>query len=297
MGNEGPRVTVVVLSYNRPDYLAEALRALTAQTYPHTRIVVVDNQSPASDRIAAVAAAFPNVEVIRNATNLGFTGGMNTGIRAATGDYVLLTEDDIVAERDCLDVLVSYLENHPEVALCTGLMFNHAGGSIRCAGGDSHLGTRYQKRIHGEDGTSEKDYPEPFSVSYVPGALMFARREHLQKLGGFREDFFMYFEDDELCARIRKDGKSIVVVPQCRVRHLEPLANYFPTELEFIKIRNFVSLYFLHAPAAVLPAFSLRYGLVALLRAAMGRERRFWYLLRAWAHVAVRLPRLIADRR
>ena len=81
MTPDSPNVTAVVLSYNRPHYLRESLLALTRQTHPAMRIVVVDNRSPASGKVADVAAAFPGVELIRNASNLGFTGGMNAGKR------------------------------------------------------------------------------------------------------------------------------------------------------------------------------------------------------------------------
>jgi len=87
-----PQVTVVVLSYNRPDLLEKALRS--------------------------------GVRLVANTTNRGFTGGMNQGLAEARGEYVYLTEDDIELARDCVATLVEYLSQHPEAALAGPVMWN-----------------------------------------------------------------------------------------------------------------------------------------------------------------------------
>ena len=74
-----PPVTAVLLSYNRPEMLREALASVVAQTYPNLRVLVVDNKSPTSDRIREVVAGFSGVEFIANPTNTGFTGGNEPG--------------------------------------------------------------------------------------------------------------------------------------------------------------------------------------------------------------------------
>ena len=214
---DNPSVTAVVLSYNRPQYLRESLQALARQTRPASRIVVVDNRSPASEEVAETVAEFAGVEFICNPDNLGFTGGMNVGIAAATGEYVLLIEDDITADADCLAELVRCMEADPRIGLCGATMFNRGDGSIRCAGGELSLGARYGKRIL----TCERS-AAPYPVSYLPGALLLARRDDLRRWGGFRDDFFMYYEDDELCLRVLKECRTIVVAPRAKVSHFDP---------------------------------------------------------------------------
>lgn len=296
MASDNLLVTVVVLSYNRPDFLRESLRALVAQTYPHLRVVVVDNRSPASEHIAKVVADFPGVELVRNAENLGFTGGMNVGIRAATGKYVLLLEDDVVADAGCAAALVDYAEAHPEVGLCGGVMLNRGSGTVRCAGGELSLGARFGKRVIGSGLDGAHPFGEPYPVTYLPGALMFARREDLLRLGGFREDFFMYFEDDELCLRVRKAGWQIAVVPGARVAHFEPPAGPCPGWLEFVKTRNLLRLYLLHAPLLVLPYFLCRNVAYEFVRLAVRCHPRCLVLLRAALDTLLRSPGLLRDR-
>ena len=291
MASDSPPITVVVLSYNRPEYLRESLRALAAQTYPAARVVVVDNRSAASGRVAEVVAGFPGVELIRNPTNLGFTGGMNAGIAAATGKYVLLIEDDIVADRNCVAELVRCMEADPDVGLCGGVMFNRGDGAVRCAGGELSLGTRDGKRIFTAD-----DAPTPYFVSYLPGALLTARLEDLRRWRGFRPDFFMYHEDDELCVRVRKAGRRIAVAPGAKVHHFDPEPGKCPTWLEYIKVRNFLRLYLLHAPASVLPAFLGRYVAWEFVREAFRLRPRCLLVLGAFLDTVFRSPWLLRDR-
>ena len=294
---ESVRVTAVVLSYNRPHCLRESLLALTRQNYPAVRIVVVDNRSPASGQVAEVAAAFAGVELIRNAANLGFTGGMNAGVAAATGRYVLLIEDDIVAEPTCIAALVKCLESHPEVAMCSGVMHNRSDGSIRCAGGEMRLGSRFEKRVIGEGRKDLEGRNQPFLVSYLPGALLLARLDDFRRWGGFREDFFMYHEDDELCLRILKAGGRLAVVPAARVDHFDPPAKPCPRWLEIMKLRNFFRLNLLHAPAASLPGFVCRYAVWQLLLEALRRPSRALLRTQALFDTLVRLPGLLLNRR
>ena len=109
MSLASPTVSVVLLSYNRPAYLREALDSLLAQSYENLEITVVDNPSPASAEIARLVGQYPNIKLIRNESNLGYAGGMNRGIESASGRYVCLTEDDIVLEKDCIRRLVEFI--------------------------------------------------------------------------------------------------------------------------------------------------------------------------------------------
>jgi GT2 family glycosyltransferase len=287
-----PDVTAVVLSYNRPDYLRESLIALALQTRPADRAIVVDNRSPASDKVAEVVAGFRGVELIRNAGNLGFTGGMNVGIAAATGKYVLLIEDDITADAECLGRLVACMESDPRIGLCGAVMFNRGDGTVRCAGGELSLGARYGKRIFG---AAECD-GLPRRVSYLPGALLLARRDDLRRWGGFRDDFFMYHEDDELGLRVLKEGRTIVVAPGAKVSHFDPAPGPSPAWLDYIKLRNFYRLYLLHAPAAVLPGFLARYTAWQFLREALRLRPRCLLVLAVALDTLARSPWLLRDR-
>ena len=291
-----PSVSVVVLSHNRPAFLSEALASLRAQTHQACEVTVVDNPSPASEEVARVVEQFPGFKLLRNRSNVGYAAGMNRGLELSAGEYTLITEDDIVLERDCVRRLLEYAEADPETGIAGPLICNRSDGTIRCAGGDFELGGVFRMKINGECERDAGQFARPVRVTYIDGAVMFARTDFWRRLGGFREEFFMYVEAVELCAKALKTGKRLTLVPRAKVYHFDPPpgANISP-EFTFHRYKNLFALYLLHARARHLPEFFCRYAGLGLLRAvANGSLRPF---LRALAWTARRAPSLLRERR
>lgn len=285
-------ISVVVLSYNRPAHLARSLASIRAQSIQPDEVILVDNLSAESDAIARVASGFPDYTLVRNEVNLGFTGGMNIGIGRARQPYIYLTEDDVVLEPDCLKRLLEFAEQKPDVGLISGLMVDSTNGAILSAGGSLHLDGVFAMAIPGLGQPAPAAFHDPLEVEYIPGAMMFARREFWQALGGFREDFFVYHEDSDLCLRARRAGYRISVVPAARAIHLPEVESGPSDVLQFHKVKNLFSLYLLHAPLRTLPEFIARY---VILGAVRGRpsSRTFWKAL-GWN--ARHLRTLLRDR-
>jgi N-acetylglucosaminyl-diphospho-decaprenol L-rhamnosyltransferase len=282
MGADRARVSVVVLSYNRPRLLAKALASIRVQSRAPAEVLVVDNRSAASGAIEQVVREFPGYVLIRNADNLGFSGGMNTGLARTTAPYVHLTEDDVVLDSGCLDALATYAEDHPGCGLLSGIMLDADRQTILSAGGIVRLGGIYRQDIiaQGEPGT--RAFSQPYDVQYIPGAMMFARSDVWQALGGFREDFFVYSEDADLCFRARKGGYPITVVPAARVSHFPAAAGVLPETLIYHKQKNFFALYLLHASPRVLPEFFVRYVALGLIGRRSDGTRRALCKALAW---------------
>lgn len=295
-GERRPSISVVVLSYNRPAYLAEALASVRTQTVEPCEVAVIDNQSPATEEVARVVELFEGFKLFRSRVNLGYAGGMNRGIELATGEYTLLTEDDIVLDSDCLRRLVEHTNAHSGTWLAAPLIYNKGQGTIRCAGGERTLGGVYRMKNYGEGEPGWEPPGSPFDVGFLDGAVLFARTECLRRLGGFREDFFMYGEAVELCKRVAGAGGRLTVVPGAKVHHFEPLpgANA-SSEFSFHRYKNLFMLYLLHAPARHLPEFLCRYAALGLWRAATNGSLRPF--LRALVWTARRAPSLLKERR
>jgi GT2 family glycosyltransferase len=277
-----PHVTAVLLSYNRPEMLGEALSSVVAQTYPNLRVLVVDNRSPASDAIADLVARFPTVELIAQPTNAGFTGGMNKGLEHASGDYIYLTEDDIILAPDYLESLVAYIVDRPQVGIASGVQYNNSDSTFRFAGGEFTLGRVFELIIHRECQQDSGGSPDPFPTGFVPGSMMLARADIWRRLGGFRDDFFMYCEDLELCARVRRLGLCIMVVPTAKAYHFDPPQEPVSVTISAHGVKNLAALYLLHASPGVLPEFFLRYALIAPLKALVRDRRMFVAQLLGW---------------
>ena len=295
-GERRPSVSVVVLSYNRPSYLAEALASVRAQTYEPREVTVVDNPSPASEEVARVIGQFAGFKLFKSRVNLGYATGMNRGIELSAAEYTLLTEDDIVLDPDCISRLVEHGAAHPETWLAAPVIYNKSQGTIRCAGGERSLGGVYRVKNFGEGERDRGQFPRPYDVGFLDGAALFARTEFLRRLGGFREEFFMYGEAVELCERVAKAGGRMTVVPGAKVHHFEPPpgANE-SSEFSFHKYKNLFLLYLLHAPARHLPEFFARYAVLGLPRAV--RDGRLGPFLRALGWTARRAPALLKERR
>jgi GT2 family glycosyltransferase len=221
---------------------------------------------------------------------------MNLGLGHATGRYVFLTEDDIVAHPDCLEILHAHAATHPRTGLLSGVVLDDRDGTILCAGGEVLLGARYLLRVIGAGEQDRGQFIEPFDVTYISGAAVFARRKMLLRLGGLRDDMFMYCEDVELCLRVAKRGYKITVVPRARLTHIAPPHDRVPEWIEFHKIKNLFSLFILHAPAWSLPVAALRYGVLDTARALAQDRRRAVLLTRAAWWVVTHLRQLLVDR-
>jgi len=296
MVKETPLVSVVLLSYERPHLLKNALESLVGQSYKNLKIIVVNNKGDSSDRIAEIVNEYSKIKLIRNERNLGFSGGMNRGIDEASGKYVFLTEDDIIIEKNCITYLVDYMENNTSTGFASGIMYNKNNGTIRCAGGELSLGTVYSQKFYGAGEKDSGQFSLSFNVTYIPGAMMFCRQEIMKKLGGFRQEFFMYYEDAELCLRVLKSGYKITIIPQAKTFHYDPPDVNLSEEMRFYGLRNLFSIYILHAPFFTFLVFIIRYGFINLFKFGWQERKDFLILLKVWFWFIKRMPSLFIER-
>ena len=296
MTNNLPLVSIVVLSHNRPEYLPRVLDSIVSQTYPNIEVIVVDNKSSSSNELAQLVHQYKSVRLIQNSGNLGFTGGMNRGIEAASGEYVHCTLDDVVLESNCLERLVEYMRLHPSAGLLSGILYHEDGETICCAGGEFYLTATYKMKVFGAGEKDVGQFSAPYEVKYIPGGMVFCRLDFMRQLRGFRNEFFMYSEDADLCARVTKAGHTIAVVPRARARVFDAPHAFKAEGIAFHKIKNQFSLYLLHARLRVLPEFYLRYGVMNLVRAVGSDRSIVWPMIKAWGWFLLKSPALLRER-
>ncbi len=212
-----PRSAVVVPNWNGATLLTPCLESLLAQSLD-AHVIVVDNGSV--DDSLAVLERYPSVEVIRNAVNLGFTGGVNVGFAAAIAQgfsYVAAFNSDAIADPDWLARLTATLDEHPEAGVAACKLLNADGTRIDSTG-DCYTswGLPYPRGRHEPDITKYDDELEIFGAS---GGASLYRVEMLEEVGLFDDDFFAYFEDVDLSFRIQLAGWKIRFVPDAVVYH------------------------------------------------------------------------------
>ena len=212
-----PRISVVVVSWNGLDLLRPCVDALRAQTLPH-ELVIVDNGS--SDGTAAwVHAAVPEARFISLPHNLGFAGGNNAGLRAATGDTLVLINNDTVPPPHFLAEITEPLETWRSAGAVAGVLtFAHRPDLVASAGiVPARDGVHRDARMLDPVATLPREPQEIFGAS---GGAMCLRRSALEDVGLFEARFFNYLEDADLAWRLRLRGWSAVLAPQALVPHV-----------------------------------------------------------------------------
>ena len=211
-------VSVVIPVWNGRQDLGTCLAALSGQTWPAQEIIVVDNHS-GDGSAAFVAAAYPQVRLLRNATNLGFGGGCNAGLRQAQGDLLVVLNQDTAVQPHWLAALVAAFAADPAIgvagskALYPDGALQHAGGRVDAQGLGIHIG--YKQPDRGQ-------FDRLVDVDFVTGASLAMTRHVYQITGGFDEGFApAYFEDVDLCYQARAAGLRVVYVPDSVLIHKE----------------------------------------------------------------------------
>lgn len=213
---DAPTVSIVIINWNGKEHLARCLASLEAQTYRDFEVIVVDNGS-ADGSVAFLRERYPTVHLICNDRNLGFARANNQGIAVARGRYIVILNNDSQTEPQWLEALVSAAERHPEIgAFAPLVLFNDRRDTVDSAGLTiSVLGHGVQNLL-GERVERVAEVHEVFGVS---GTAALFRRELLQDVGLFDEDYFAYYEDVDLAWRARLRGWRARLVPEAIVYH------------------------------------------------------------------------------
>jgi len=227
----GVKLSIVIVSWNVRQHLLRCLASLF-QHAPRCafEVVVADNAS-SDGTVDAVREAFPEVTVSSNATNRGFAAANNQGIARSTGEYVLLLNPDTILHPGSLDSLIDFLEEHDDVGACGPKLLNPDGTlqpSVKAFPtfrGALHRYTAWKYarlfRPHGRRWRARDfDYTTTANVDQLMGAALVLRREALGTSAALDERFFMYFEEVDLCYRIKHAGWRIVYLPEAVVTHI-----------------------------------------------------------------------------
>ena len=207
-------ISVIVLNYNGRGFLDGCLTSLASQTYSDFEVIVVDNGSRDGSP-EYIEENYPWVRLAKNDENLGFAGGTNVGIRAAKGEFVITLNNDSRADSRFIEELIKPMAD-PEVGVCAAKML-FPDGRINSAGiCISRSGAAWDRGMFEPDRGQYEFVEEVFGA--CAGAALY-RREMLDEIGLFDEDFFLYLEDVDLAFRARLAGWKCLYVPGARVIH------------------------------------------------------------------------------
>ena len=274
-------VSVIILTWNQLGFLKKCLHSVLSQTHKPDQIIVVDNASTDGTKYYLMSSDL-DLTLIGNESNLGFPKAMNRGLERVNGDYCLLLASDIVIAHDVIKIFLDFIKDKDNVGFLGGYVYNYLNQRLIFTGKKIALRwTLEQKNLPHEGIIGETDLNA--------GAFFFAKTKLLKEFKGFDERIFFYFEDLDLCLRVKKAGFNNFILPQAKAYHLEGDSGIKKHEnnekSQFELLKNIMVIYFKHASLFWLGVFYIRYMLFGLIKnifikkmRAVTIKTRFWVL-------------------
>ena len=289
-----PTLTIVIVHFNTAQITGHCVATLLKVLDPSPlkglfEIVVIDNRSEPDQYYALdaqlKALQHPSIILARSCINTGFGLGCMLGLNHSAGQYVAFVNSDTFFEEDCFTPLVAYLDAHPKAGVVTPQHLGEDGKPSRSFARFDSLRARLigtwlekatSKRNHPDPGAQ---YSEPVPVDFVFGSFMLFRLEALAVSGGFDAALFLYYEEMDICWRLREAGYETIFFPGASFRHIGAASTKQSREL---RLESLLSLQHVFRKNRGFLAYCLLYlGLLLqyLLKAPF-KSRNRWIFLR-----------------
>lgn len=238
-----PRLSIIILTYNSSFHIENCLKGIFSYYEKELNngdfeILLADNEST-DNTLSEISAYFTkkysrkininsnntfineHIHVIKNGGNLGFAKGMNTAVRHASGEYVLLINPDAIVQDNNIIKMLEYMDTKSDGAVCAGKIVDF-NGHTELSSGTFYTPISILCFALGIENAIHIRYSpaQAQEVDYVSGGFMLLRKSYFDELNGFDEHFFMYVEDMELCYRIMKKGMKIYFYPYTVLKHV-----------------------------------------------------------------------------
>jgi len=277
-------IDIVIVNYKSTDYLLKCLKSVydVIRDIP-VSVFIYDNGS--ENGVDRVLTEFPKVNLTKNILNIGFSNACNNCIQQGIAPYVLILNPDTIINDGFFETILQYVKNSSDVGIAGPKVLNADGflqGSARAFptlgmiffGRNSFLTKWFpNNRISRKSILSTKsDGITPMSVDWVSGACMLIKRKAINDVGLLDEQFFMYWEDADLCRRMGENGWKVVYFPKASIVHhvggssqkrpLRSIVEFHKSCYKFIKKYNIVPFYLFNG---VIIFLSLRLSVMILL--------------------------------
>ena len=206
-------LTIIILTYNSSHVIKNCLSNLNCDKY---KVVVVDNASK-DNTVELVKADFPKVQLIQLAKNFGYGRGNNVALRQVETEFALVLNPDALISEDSIDVVLQEIIVNEKVAVAGPLILTQASISDEAI---NIAKAKIEKDFSTIRDIYYKKVGNGFDSRFISGACIFLRMHVFQKLGFFDEKIFLFYEDDEICLRTKRNGYENLTVPQAVVCHV-----------------------------------------------------------------------------
>jgi N-acetylglucosaminyl-diphospho-decaprenol L-rhamnosyltransferase len=225
-----PAVSVVIVNYKTYTELDECLESLLPAPARDREVIVVDHSS-STPELERLSAKFTEVRTAPTQDNPGFSAGINAGARLARGRHLLILNPDTRMRPGAVDAMAAYLDAHPDAAV-VGARVEDPGGTVQRSArrfptmltglaGRSSLVTRLwpDNPLSRHDTLADATTTTPREVDWVAGSCMAVSADAFRRVGGMDEQFFLFWEDADLCKRLKEVGRRTIYLPSAVVVH------------------------------------------------------------------------------
>jgi len=236
--NKFPEISLIVVNYNGIEHTRELLTSIEKNLENLSyEVVIIDNGSLVNEA-NILSRDYENHIIIRSEKNLGFAGGNNLGIKASSGNYIMLINNDTLFVDNSICELVSTLKSDSSIAVVSPkIYFLTPPNTIQFAGFTELTNITLRNRTIGCNEKDNGQYDMPCETASAHGAAMMFKREVLSLVGYMPEIYFLYYEELDWCTKIRNSGYRIMYQPAAIIVHKEsqstgkesPLKIYYMT--------------------------------------------------------------------
>lgn len=242
------RTSIISVNFNQPKVTIDFLRSVKLNTeLSGVEVILVDNGSR-EDHHADFMLEYPDLIYIRSEQNLGFAGGNNLGIRVATGDYLLLLNNDTEITANLISELSGTLERNQEIGMISPLLLYYDAPEVIQYAGFTEMDylTCRNKGIGSMEVNKGQYDNDSRETAFCHGAAMMCRRADLEQAGLMEDQFFLYYEELDWCEKFKRAGKKIWFTGRTKVYHKESMSvgkessikTYFMTRNRMLFIRR-----------------------------------------------------------
>ncbi len=198
-----PKVSIVSVNFRQAAVTADMLESLRQATYPNMEVILVDN-GMVEDHKELFLQKYASVKLILSKENLGFAGGTNLGIHHATGDYILLLNNDTVVPPNFLEPMVELMQKNDEIGIISPkILYYNAPDTIQYAGIPYIHAVTGRGVVNGNGVQDQGQFDYNGETSLTNGACMLVRRTVFEQVGLLSELYFMYYEELDFCERAK----------------------------------------------------------------------------------------------
>lgn len=291
-----PKVSIVIVHYHVKKILFDCIKSIY-DSRPKTsfEIIVVDNDEVKSIE-SRLKEKYPKVNYIASPGDLGYGKGNNLGIKDASGEYVFILNPDTVVRKGTIDKLVDFIHKNKKVGIVAPTL-EDGEGNVYPLQGTSELtplrgifGLSFLNKLFPKNKFSRQywladiDRSKPFEVDVVPGSAFLIKKSLFEGIGAFDKNFFLYFEEADLCKRVKEAGYKLFILPSARIIHFWAVST--PKSEELSRVFAQSRFYYFKKNFGILNAFFVEFfarlnksTFLLLLILSLGTFLRFYRLI------------------